>query len=125
MSTRMVTCKTVDDVPVSGVSFQVVDGNIEAVIVEDDSGNSIRIVKGSDYSSALKVLRDSPLIEVEKWYVTGKLLGLTDFEEEVGSEGEGDIRRREIMEQTNVWDKDKLGLTVVSRKVKIEDTKLG
>lgn len=120
--TRMVTCKNEEDVPVKGVSFQVMDGKIEAVIVTDEDGNSVRIVKSSDYASTLKVLKQAPQIAVEKWFVTGKLLGVADFEQEVESEYDGDKRIQEIMEDKDIWDKEKLGLTVESRTVMIDDT---
>ena len=123
MTTRMVSCKTEDDIPLQGVSLQVTDNKIEAVIITDGE-NTIRIVKSSDYSSDLKILKPAPKIPVEKWFVCGKLLGLAEYEQEVGSEHEGKMAVLSLKEEHGIYQDEQLGLKVESRTLMVDDIKI-
>lgn len=82
MSERRITVKNESNLPEVGVevNLQIVDGKIEAVTVGEGE-NAIRIVKGNGYNEELKITKIDPGKEVDKWFITGKLLGLTDYED--------------------------------------------
>lgn len=122
--TRMITCTTQDDIPVKGVHLQVVDNKIEAVVVTDEDGNSVRIVKSSDYSSSLKVLKEQGKVPVDKWYVCGKLLNLVDYEEEFDDEYKAQDHLDSIKSDKGIWDTERLGLKIEQRTVMVDATKI-
>lgn len=82
--TRMVSIKTHAEIPPSLkeiVSLQVVDNNIEAVVVK--VGNEyIRITKADAYANNLKLAKEQGKIEVTRFVVTGKYLGMVEVHEE-------------------------------------------
>lgn len=122
--TRMITCKEQADITVKGVTLQIVDDKIEAVIVTDDEGNSVRIVKSSDYSPCLKVLKDQDKVPVDKWFICGKILGLVEYEESFDDENEAEDALRNIQKEKQIWDEDKLGLKIEKRIVMVDPTKI-
>ena len=82
--TRMVSIKTHAEIPEAlkaVVSLQVVDNNIEAVVVK--VGNEyIRITKADAYANNLKLAKEQGKIEVARFVVTGKYLGMVEVYEE-------------------------------------------
>jgi hypothetical protein len=81
---RYATIKSENNIPeaLKGVvSFQIADGQVEAVIVKvgDDF---LRIVKPDSYSTYLKILTKEPKVKVERFAVKGKYQGLVDVYEE-------------------------------------------
>ena len=82
--TRMVSIKTHAEIPPSLkeiVSLQVVDNNIEAVVVKAGE-EYIRITKADAYANNLKLAKEQGKIEVTRFVVTGKYLGMVEVHEE-------------------------------------------
>ena len=81
--TRLVTIKDQSQVPEEFkglVTFQTLDGSVEAVIITVD-GKELRIVVQGTYSTTLKVTVPEPDVDVKKYAVTGTFLGLTPVHE--------------------------------------------
>lgn len=132
MSERMVKLKNESDIPDLGVgvSLQVVNGNIEAIVIKSLSDDTyIRIAKTDSYSTTLSILKPQGKTEKKIHVVKGKLLGLVDYREEF-HEGD-DYKRSEaanahlraIKEDKNIWD-DSLGLEVVEESVYVFEDKI-
>jgi len=78
MTERFIKVASVLELPESlksVVQFQVVDGNVEAVIISA-ANESIRIVASSSYSNNLKVLKTEPQEEKNIYIVNGKINGV-------------------------------------------------
>ena len=82
--TRMVSIKTQAEIPASLkdlVSLQIVDNNIEAVVVKVGE-EYIRITKADAYGNNLKLTKEQGKVEVTRFAVTGKYLGMVEVYEE-------------------------------------------
>ena len=92
--TRMVSIKTQAEIPATLkdlVSLQIVDNNIEAVVVK--VGNEyIRITKADAYANNLKLAKEQGKIEVTRFVVTGKYLGMVEVYEEFEDKRYADAR---------------------------------
>lgn len=97
MTQRMQTVKKVTDLPEEfkdAISFQISDGNVEAVIVTLGD-KTLRITKNGAYTETLKVMVPEPLKEVKKYKITGyiNIEDMLPFTEEVfDKESEADER---------------------------------
>ena len=98
MTERFIKVASVLDLPESlknVVQFQVVDGNVEAVIVTIND-ESVRIVVNGTYSNNLKVLKAEPKEEKKYYVVNGTVSGLRIIAQGFEKEDEADefIRER-------------------------------
>jgi len=121
--TRLAKVGSVAELPVElapYISFQVVDGNIEAVVLTMND-KFVRIVKSGEYSVSLKVLKEEPKKEVEQWVLSGKYLGLSDVSEVFTSEREADARLDEYKEKAHYTD---TGLEIKKCSVFVTQDKL-
>lgn len=85
---RLVSVKSVSELPEcfkSLVSFQIVNDKIEAVVLTDGA-ETIRICVGESYSNNLKILKQQPKKEVQKWKVSGKIDDTIPLQPEVFDE---------------------------------------
>ena len=74
---RMITLKKQSEVKLEGVKveYQIHDNKLEAVIITDAKGQSIRIIKSDSYSSELKVMMQQDYDIETHVFVEGELFG--------------------------------------------------
>jgi hypothetical protein len=104
MTTRFVTIKTEADIPAALkglVSFQITDGNVDAVVVKVGE-DFIRINKAETYSTTLKVTKQAPKKLVKKFKLYGKFLGITDVLEIFDKQSDAEERHIEF-KQSAQW----------------------
>lgn len=85
---RLVSVKSVAELPEcfkSLVSFQIVNDKIEAVVLTKET-EIIRICVGESYANNLKILKQQPKKEVQKWKVFGKVDDTIPMQPEVFDE---------------------------------------
>lgn len=121
---RMVSCKSEADIPLDNISLEVVDNKIMAVILKGPDGSLVKITKSNSYGEELKVCKDEPLVEVDEWCLSGKLLGVTDFSETFKDETAAQNRHHDIKNTTGVYDDEQLGLSIEKKTVLVNSTKL-
>lgn len=120
---RFVTIKDESGIPekLKGIlSFQVSDGNVEAVVVKIND-QFVRIVKSETYSTTLKVLTQAPKKQVEKWLLSGKYMGMVDVSELYDDHVVANERLAEYQEKSHWTDNN---LEVKSVFVEEDETKL-
>lgn len=74
---RMITLKKQSEVKLEGVKveYQTHDSKLEAVIITDAKGQSIRIIKSDSYSSELKVMMQQDYDIETHVFVEGEMFG--------------------------------------------------
>lgn len=125
MTERYVSCNKQEDIVLRGVQLQIIDNKIEAIVVSDEDGNSIRIVNSGNYTNTLKVLKPEPLSQRQVWVITGKLFGLAEFNEEKFTDDyAANARLSQIKDETCCWSDNKLGLNIEIRSEFYTETKI-
>lgn len=126
---RMVEVSDEKDIPIGGIRLQVVDNKIEAIMLGEGS-NEVRITSKSTYDNSLKILVPEKDVEVTKYKVYGKLLGLSDFSSQLyDTEEEAKEGLKMLWEEKgiNSWDEERtkeFGLEVVPVKTYERPTKI-
>lgn len=74
---RMITLKKQSEVKLEGVSveYQIHDNKLEAVVISDNKGQSIRIIKADQYGVELKVMMQQDYDIETHIFVEGELFG--------------------------------------------------
>lgn len=112
-TTRQVVIKDEQAIPSSlknVVTLQVIDGGVEAVVINGTDGEYIRISKAETYSSYLRVSKQEEKTPVTKFAVTGKYLGMVDVYELFETELEAENKLNEYNQKAG-WPVE-LGLEV-------------
>lgn len=124
MTERYVTIKSESDIPIDlkgSVSFQIADGNVEAVVVK--VGESfIRIVKADSYGNNLKVLTNAPQKEVTKYRIVGEFLGVASVNEVFTKKSDADDKYHEFKQKAG-WDEE-FGLRIEEFTEMVDEDKL-
>lgn len=73
---RMVKVEKASEIALEGikVEYQVFDKKLEAIVITDKVGNSIRIMRGNSYDSDLKVMKEQPYDTEVHIFVEGVVL---------------------------------------------------
>ncbi len=124
MTERYVTIKTEGNIPddlKDSVSFQITDGNIEAVVVKVGEA-FLRIVKSDSYGSNLKVLTNAPKKEVTKYRIVGEFLGVASVNEVFTSKSDADDKYHEFKQKAG-WDEE-FGLKIEEFTELVDEDKL-
>lgn len=104
--------------PTLAIHLEHHNGNLKAIEISAPGGGAVKIVE--EYGS-LKLMVPAKPKMVDRWALTGLLLGVTPFHELFESEFDASQRKGGLSKAANFCEDDTLGLTIEKVSVPVED----